>query len=142
MNLNNFEKHIEPKILDRGFSYYEYDYVQEVEQVGRKEFSAAVLGSEEYSVYIQLSEALEVISHDCDCPYEWGAYCKHEVAVLYYLKDSKLYEEPVKEGKIGKIRNKLKELKKEEIVEILIELAKKNRNLRDEIMEELGLNTI
>ena len=56
MNLNNFEKKVETKIVDRGFSYYENDYVTEVEQVEKGEFCATVMGTEEYSVLIKLDK--------------------------------------------------------------------------------------
>ena len=86
MNLRNFEITVEPKIGDRGFSYYENDAVTEVEQVEKGEFTATVEGSEEYTVFIKLDEHQFVIDHSCDCPYDWGDVCKHEVAVLYAYK--------------------------------------------------------
>ncbi len=138
MNLNNFENLIDQKIIDRGFSYYEYEHIQDIEQLEKNEFSALVLGSEKYSVFIRLNNNIEIIDHSCDCPYDWGNYCKHKVAVLYYLKDSKLYEQPIQEGKIGKIKSDLGKLKKKEIIKTIIELAKRNRNLRNVLMLELS----
>jgi len=82
MNFPAFEVEIERKILDRGFDYYENKNVIEVENLGNGEFSALVEGSEDYEVFVQISEG-KVIEHSCDCPYDWGDVCKHVVAVLY-----------------------------------------------------------
>ena len=138
MNLNNFENQIEPKIIDRGFNYFEQESIEEFEEIDENEYSALVLGSDEYSVYIKLNDALEIIDHDCDCPYDWGEFCKHEVAVLYHLKYSKPFEKPFEVGTIGKISKELNQLKKNEIVAIIVELSKRNRNFRNKLMWELG----
>ncbi len=138
MNLKNFEKEIEPKILDRGFSYYENDFVSDIEQIEKGEFCATVMGTEEYNVLIKLNKNLEIKEHSCDCPYDWGNVCKHEVAVMYYLKDGELYDQPVEEGLFYKMKTDLQKLGKKELLKIILELSKRNKTVREEIMWELG----
>jgi len=44
MNLKNFEKIVEPDLLNQGFRYYEDGFVLEVEHVEKGEFVASVRG--------------------------------------------------------------------------------------------------
>jgi uncharacterized Zn finger protein len=138
MNLNDFEKKVEPKIIDRGFSYYENEAISEIEEVDRNEFAATVYGSEEYEVYIKFDNQQNIIKHTCDCPYDWGNVCKHEVAVMYYLKDTDFSGSSFKESKIEIIKKDLKRLKKGDLIDIMVELSKENRTVKDAIWEELG----
>ncbi len=140
LSLKNFEAQVESKIVTRGFDYYEQDNVEEVEQVGDLEFSANIWGTTEYSVLIKLNPALEVVEHDCDCPYDWGDVCKHKVAVLYYIKDAKLYVYDAKndDGTLHKIKQDLSKLKKQEIIDLILERAKRNKKFREEVLFELG----
>lgn len=50
---------------------------------------AVVEGTERYKVSIQLDKDGAVLSHSCTCPYDWGDVCKHEVAVLFYLREQR-----------------------------------------------------
>ena len=138
MNLKNFEQIVEPDICNRGFRYYEEGYVLEVEQVEKGEFVASVRGSDRYAVRIKLSDILELTSHSCDCPYDWGTVCKHEVAVLYHIKDKQLYGQPIKESTFSKIKEDLEKLDKKELVEILVDLSKKSKVVKDYLKWELG----
>ena len=137
MNINNFEELIERKIIDRGFSYYENDYVEDFEQVEKGEFSAIVEGSERYFVLIKLNESLEIRDHSCNCPYDWGEYCKHEVAVLFYIKDSEAYKKgPDRTGKIGIIKGE--KYNYQELKDLIIDLAKRNGEIRNELLWYFG----
>lgn len=138
MTLHDFENYIESKILDRGFEYYEYDAVTDIEQVEKNEFVAQVLGSEEYNVFIKLNNEQKVIEHTCDCPYDWGDVCKHKVAVFYYLRDTETYNDPIKNSSIQKIQHNLQSLPKEEIIQMLIEISKRSKVLKDEILNWLS----
>jgi uncharacterized Zn finger protein len=140
MNIKNFEKHIDVTILDRGFDYYVNDYIQELDVVGVGEFSALVEGTEDYEVFIRLDARLAVVEHNCSCPYDWGPVCKHEVAVLYHIKDSELYAKPIGESKIGLIKQSLEGKSKDEIIDVLLELAKRNREAKEELSWALGLD--
>ncbi len=140
MTLHDFETHIERKILDRGFDYYEQDQVIRVEQFEKGEFSAKVRGSEQYGVYLQLGPGQRVIDHRCSCPYDWGAYCKHEVAVMYWLRESKAYgDEPNSDGAIEQIKQKLESTPVKELRRLMLEFAVSNPEFRNELRWHLGL---
>ena len=138
MNLKNFANLVEPKICNRGFHYYEGGAIDEIEQVAKREFSATVDGSEEYTVFIKLDKDLNILDHSCDCPYDWGNICKHEVAVMYHIKYNQLYNQPLAAGLFGKMQKDLQKLDKKELVEILLNLSKKNKTVREDIKWELG----
>lgn len=140
MNLKNFEQHIEKKIVDRGFDYYENDSIEEVEQVGQLEFSATIWGTDEYSVFIKLNRQLDVVESSCDCPYDWGNYCKHEVALLYYIRDGELYKYATNTNTnaMSTIKQSLQMMEKRDIIQLILERAKRSKDFRDDMLFELG----
>ena len=85
MNLKNFESEIERKIVERGLDYYQNGDVRKLEKVSEDEFSAAVFGTEKYSIYVKLKNDA-ITEHECDCPYDYGDVCNHKVAVFYFAK--------------------------------------------------------
>jgi len=139
LNLKNFEKLVESKIVDRGFEYYEYDQVANIEHVDEFEFCAVVLGSMEYAVYIRLNDDLDVLEHSCDCPYDWGDVCKHKVAVFYYIKDAELYDEPINKDAFKDIKKRLKRYDKGELVNLCMRIVKRNEKFHQILRDELGL---
>jgi len=139
LNLKNFEQLVESKIVDRGFEYYEYDQVVNVEHVDEFEFCAVVLGSMEYTVYIRLNDDLDVLEHSCDCPYDWSDVCKHKVAVFYYIKDAELYDEPINKEVFKDIKKRLKHYDKDEFFNLFMRIVKRNEKFRQILRDELGL---
>jgi len=87
MNLNNFESHIDKKILARGYDYYQSGCVTSVEEIDDNVYAAEVEGTELYTVEVELDDQANIIDTQCDCPYNLGEYCKHQVAVLLTLRD-------------------------------------------------------
>ena len=74
--------HATPQSYERGVAYYYDGSVLSMERRG-DELVGQVEGSqyEPYQVRITFTgDTLE--SAFCDCPYEWGGWCKHVVAVL------------------------------------------------------------
>ncbi len=86
MTLENFESIVENKIVNRGSDYYKNGDVRRLEKVGENEFSAVVLGSEKYGVYVKTNDG-KITEHECDCPYDYGDVCKHKVAVFYAIRN-------------------------------------------------------
>lgn len=86
MNLNNFQNQISSTILSRGKDYYHNGAVNVLEEEEDGVWSAEVVGSEIYSVEVELSDGGEIESYICDCPHD-ADVCKHIVAVFYELKD-------------------------------------------------------
>lgn len=67
----------------RGVQYYNDGYVGQLTQRGNL-LTAQVEGSTlpHYQVSITLAETGSIVDAQCTCPYDWGGYCKHIVAVL------------------------------------------------------------
>jgi uncharacterized Zn finger protein len=71
------------KSFARGQEYYREGAVSEVIRRGTR-VTAEVEGSELYEVWVVFDDG-EVDKAHCTCPYDWGGYCKHIVAVLLKL---------------------------------------------------------
>ncbi|GJM33553.1 MAG: hypothetical protein DHS20C18_25540 [Saprospiraceae bacterium] len=139
MNLKNFETIIEEKIVARGFSYYENEQVEDFEQVEKGEFSATIFGTDQYAIFIKLDKTLEIIEHSCDCPYDWGDYCKHVVATLYYIRDNESYKKkPDHSGKIATIKKELAGYTKKELKELILDIAKNDGRFKHKLLWHLG----
>lgn len=137
MNLKNFEQHVEDKILSRGRSYT--DAVMELQQVDEGEFCAEVMGSDEYQVFVKLDKSLNIAEHSCDCPYDWGNVCKHEVAVFLNIRDKGLHKQAPSESPFLEIKEELEGYDNDELVQLVLNIAKRNRKFREDLHWELGL---
>jgi uncharacterized Zn finger protein len=73
----------------RGRRYFDDGAVSDLHRRGDR-LTAEVEGSEfePYQVSIRLHDGGVSDAH-CTCPYDWGGYCKHIVAVLLKLADAK-----------------------------------------------------
>ena len=69
------------KSFERGRDYCESGMVESVVQRGNRLF-AEVLGSEEDPYHVGVAFHEGDFNASCTCPYDWGGYCKHVVAVL------------------------------------------------------------
>ncbi|MCL2362330.1 MAG: SWIM zinc finger family protein [Defluviitaleaceae bacterium] len=136
MTLLNFENYIDSKILSRGKEYYQAGYVASLEYDG-DEWVANVEGSEEYTVSVSLSSDGEITDTYCDCPYEWGDYCKHQVAVFYEIRDKgqKILAgiKSNKPAKREKLENILAKLDKEALIALIVEYAGTYKQIKSEI---------
>jgi hypothetical protein len=151
MNLDNFEAYIDKKILSRGESYYEEGYIDEVKKVDGYIYKAKVQGTDVYTVEVELDSQNNIIGTLCDCPYDLGEYCKHQAAVLFYLRD-KLdsnvlvdlsdnvcqINHPRTASKTDNaepdIKNLLSESSKNELIDFLILLAEEEEVIRERII--------
>ena len=88
IRLDNFEQTVEPIIVQRGKTYFRSGRVTKCTDENG-EVEAVVQGSERYKVSMFVDADGELHEHRCTCPYDWGSICKHEVAVLYYLRESR-----------------------------------------------------
>ncbi len=87
MDLFNFQKYIDNKILDRGWEYYQHNSIKSITKENENTYTAIVAGTDDYSVEVQLGGNNDIVYSHCDCPYDLGPYCKHEVAVFYALRE-------------------------------------------------------
>jgi hypothetical protein len=86
MNINKFEKFIDRTILKRGEEYFLNDCIVSIEEIKPGKWKAYVEGSEKYRILISLIDG-EITGSECNCPYEYGDICKHQVAVLFKLRE-------------------------------------------------------
>lgn len=139
MKLDIFEKEIDPKIVSRGQQYFAEGMVSEIWQPADSIYRAVVDGAEPYDVEIHMASEGEVESAVCDCPYDWGPYCKHEVAVLLairgHLQSDRSWPSQQTGTKQG-LRRRLEALGKDELVDLLLEFAK-DYSLRAEMRDYL-----
>jgi len=158
MDLSNFENYIEKIILARGYDYYENDYVTSVEETENNVFEAEVEGTELYTVEVELDDQANIIDTECNCPYDMGEYCKHQVAVFLALRDMKnkisnennhisqnskdsesVLKSPVpKKRKALDIEKILSDRTKDELVEFLLDIASEYEEIKQRI--ELDFN--
>lgn len=142
MNLNDFVEYIDQTIYLRGYDYYENDYVTSVKENAPNLFAAEVEGTETYSVEVELDESLNIVETSCDCPYDWGEHCKHQVAVFLALRDIKLNgAEKTKENLPSAKKNSdtniediLLSSTKEDIVKFLLNIASENEEIKQRIL--------
>jgi len=119
---------------DRGVEYYRRGAVLSVvERAGQIE--ASVSGSQyvPYKVRVRIGER-GVLEASCSCPYVWGGWCKHIVAVLLYC-----LHEPEKIETRTSIEEILAKLGQSELLDLLLWLLKRRPELSDEV--EMRLQT-
>ena len=109
LTLDNFETQVAPIILQRGEDYYFNGNVISIEATGDATWTAAVEGTETYTVEVTLENGKTITDYFCDCPYD-GDTCKHAVAVFLALRDE-----------INKLKNLPKIPKKKEVFETLLQ---------------------
>ena len=136
MHLSNFENYIEDKIVDRGRDYYHSDSIESIEQVDKGEFSAIVWGTDEYEVYVKLDKNGNITGHDCDCPYDWGNVCKHEVAVFLHIRNHQLHWS--NKTQMSQIQLALNNMSDRKLRAFVLEKLKRDRGFREDFMGEFG----
>lgn len=133
MHITNFESQIEEKILVRGEKYFADGLVESIWSEAPNCYQAVVDGSIPYDVEIHLSASGDILHHSCDCPYDWGEYCKHKAAVLFAIRKYPSKGIAAKQhGKKRGLRASLLEKSKDELVNILCEMAVEH-NLSEEL---------
>lgn len=99
MNLSDVETVTDPVILDRGREYLLSGCVRSLEKVDEQVYRAQVQGSELYEVVVDLDQSGAILSLECECPYDFGPICKHQVAVLLKIRND------VQISSVGKTRD-------------------------------------
>lgn len=135
MNINNFEEYINETILDRGYDYYIEGNIVEACVQGDNEYIFRVQGSEEYEVKVSVDKNGDIIYSDCDCPYDFGPICKHQVATYYELYNILNVESNNKDAaQQPEIEIVLNNLSKEKLINIIMDITKKDASLRNSII--------
>lgn len=141
MNLVDFEDYIDDVILDRGWNYFLSGNIENIKEIEKNFFVFEVIGSDVYTVEIILTEDQEIVHSTCDCPYDWGEYCKHEVSAMYALKEH--YDEnhnlldkkqdPLQQKKTG-LKEILKSLSKDQLIEIILSIASNDEQIKQMLL--------
>ncbi len=112
--------------FQRGMDYYRSGAVLSVERRGNQLW-AEVEGSSymPYQVWVTFDEA-GLIEAVCDCPYDWGGYCKHIVAVLlvYLHSPEDIETRPTIEALLANIQA-------DQLRQILVALVERQPSLAD-----------
>ncbi len=127
MTLDNFEQTVEPKIVERGFGYFQSGEVVRLEKVGENEFSALVVGTQKYDVFVKLN-GRGIVEYECTCPYDYGDTCKHAVAVFYKLRKNDFTDSAEKLGGL------LDNMHNDALRRFVNGLLKKDRKFRQEFL--------
>lgn len=143
MYITDFELEIDEKILLRGEKYFADGLVADMWSEIPNNYHAVVEGSIHYDVEIRLGQDGEILRHSCDCPYDWGEYCKHETAVLFAIRThlkqgTSLKQQGHKQG----LRALLQRQSNDVLVDLLCDLSAEY-DLRENIFFRLkdGLET-
>lgn len=112
----------------RGEEYYDTGAVGEL--VWRDGVLQAEVSGSHYEPYnVTATFTDEGIAHaDCDCPYDWGGWCKHIVAVLLaYVRDPASVEER------PPLQSLTSDLGRDQLEELLLDLAARDATLVDHV---------
>ncbi|WP_416044584.1 SWIM zinc finger family protein [Clostridium tyrobutyricum] len=130
MNINNFQNNVDRKILDRGYDYYIDENIVEFYKKYNNEYVFLIEGSDKYRVDIKIDKDGEILYSNCDCPYDFGAVCKHQIAAFFKLEellngkstDNKLEECQIEnKPSMEKILESLSKKKLIDIIENIVE---------------------
>lgn len=91
--IKNFRKKAKPAVLERAEEYLDEGRVGKITHTDNGNYRATVKGTKNYRVNIELDSSGNITRAECNCPYEYGGPCKHVVAVLLSLENSR----PIKE---------------------------------------------
>jgi len=129
------QDHASPESFDRGNSYYQQGAVMAMVKRGDA-LRAEVAGTDfaPYKVSVSFDGA-GVTSATCDCPYDWGGWCKHIVAVLLTC-----VREPETVRELPALEEVLSGLDREQLQNLLLKLAELDPSLADAIEGEVSLS--
>ncbi|MDS0221675.1 SWIM zinc finger family protein [Haloarcula sp. S1AR25-5A] len=120
------------EVFDRARNYHDEDRIERIDRFDET-MSAAVQGSqpEPYSVEIERSgDEPENVDASCTCPYDWGGYCKHIIAVLLELAEGDIALEDEREA----VERVLSDAHPEELREFLLDECERDAELRRRLL--------
>ncbi len=144
--LNEFEQLIDETILKRGLACFKGGAITDFSEISNGEYEAIVSGTEDYTVQLVV-ENNTIIEHNCDCPYDMGAVCKHVVAVIFHLQQDELelnqsFPNSENKKRTKSVNQQVKELLKDishnELIGFVEGNCKKNKKFRNYFLASFG----
>ncbi len=131
---SSIRAHASPDSFSRGRGYYDRDAVVDLTQRGNT-IQGEVEGSQYTPYRIQITfDQGGITTATCTCPYDWGGWCKHIVAVLLAC----VYEGDEIETK-PTLDALLANLDRAQLQALLLGLAARDPNLADSIERQVAL---
>jgi|GEM_PF-2752519 len=118
---DGIKESLELRIYSRGLEYFKYGCVSNVEfNRGKTKLTAAVRGSDDYTVVLTLNEG--EVRGSCTCPY--GGICKHQAAVLLYaVNNLSEIDISIQDNTKESIHEYLQSLSKNELISLVEKYA-------------------
>lgn len=104
-------------------------------------YCAAVEGSDMYEVHVALKDQNEILSIECDCPYDWDAHCKHQAAVLFALREQLQQGDKTASDTpplMVRVKTALEGQTREALVETLLALVRETPALGNRLIYEMA----
>ena len=135
MDESRIRDYTSPESFRRGEDYYLQGAVLSMTRRGGA-LHAEVAGSDftPYNVRVALDEA-GVAEATCSCPYEWGGWCKHIVAVLLGR-----LREPEEVKELPALEETLSGYDRDRLQELLLKLVGRDPSLAEVIESELSFS--
>lgn len=138
MNIFCFEESINSTILERGYRYYLDGYVSDEFVYSNEIYEFLVKETSDYKVIVKLDNENNILESECNCPYDYGPICKHEVAVFYKLREifsnKKTNDHKSIKNNVQTIPQILQSLEKNQLIEIIMDEMDNNSGLRGKIL--------
>lgn len=131
MNLKNFDKRIDKKVLARAKELFKSSAVEAIDESGGGEWEAVVVDGDSYTVTVVLQDDVEIELSKCNCDRNNGNVCSHQGAVFFSLKEL-LVGETVKKTGIKKpkkdaLAESLLKTSHDTLMNAVLEYAKKDK---------------
>lgn len=152
MNLDNFVKNVDSKILEVGEEIYIKNNIVDIYK-GINHYAMSVENKGlDYIVDVEISDDGDILYTHCDCSNNIATACEHAVAVYFRLR-SLINKKTVTKNNIDikkiDFNKVLEERTKDELIEIIKEYTINNKYIRNEIIykyspisEEIELNSV
>lgn len=139
MTIYDFEDYIDEIILDRGYDYYVGGNIIDIYNPGKNEYIFKIQGNDDYEVIVKLDDNGEILYSECNCPYDYGPVCKHQVAAFYKLLE--IFSSQNEASNVQKrakeqqgIKEVLDSLSKEELIDIIMDLIGDDETLKKRLV--------
>lgn len=140
MNIAAFDEYIDDLILKRGKDYYLNGHIKSIEEIKKNNYIVEVAGTDSYLVQVLTSDSGDIVNSNCDCPYDRGEFCKHQVASFFALRDGR---DTTPEKNDDVIKNNipqsnlttfLSKLTKNELTNMILDLAEADPDLETKLL--------